>query len=126
MTSMGVFDFTGKNSKYRGKMWYTETKGVYQKYSLKNQMERQQQVKSGQFFDPANPIQQCGSVNIYQLGSMEQCPFVGQIAETDQLCRDCGKLHFIPCTSHGLNFSCIPGVYDAVDKEIEKMSKELF
>ena len=47
-------------------------------------------------------------------------------AETDQLCRDCGKLHFIPCTSHGLNFSCIPGVYDAVDKEIEKMSKELF
>ena len=94
--------------------------------SLKNQMERQQQVKSGQFFDPANPIQQCGSVNIHQLGSMEQCPFVGQIAETDQLCRDCGKLYFIPCTSHGLNFSCISGVYDAVDKEIEKMSKELF
>ena len=57
--------------------------------SLKNQMDRQQQVKSGllviqlksgQFFDPANPIQQCGSVNIHQLGSMEQCPFVGQIA----------------------------------------------
>ena len=47
-------------------------------------------------------------------------------AETDQLCRDCGKLYFIPCTSHGLNFSCIPGVYEAVDEEIEKMSKELF
>lgn len=53
--------------------------------SLKNQMERQQQVKSGQFFDPANPIQQCGSVNIHQLGSMEQCPFVGQIAEKSLL-----------------------------------------
>ncbi len=46
--------------------------------------------------------------------------------ETDQLCRDCGKLYFIPCTSHGLNFSCIPGVYEAVDDEIDKMTKELF
>lgn len=46
--------------------------------------------------------------------------------ETDQLCRDCGKLYFIPCTSHGLNFSCIPGVYEAVDDEIDKMSKEMF
>lgn len=46
--------------------------------------------------------------------------------ETDQLCRDCGKLYFIPCTSHGLSFSCFPGVYDAVDAEIDKMSKEMF
>ncbi len=46
--------------------------------------------------------------------------------ETDQLCRDCGKLYFIPCTSHGLNFSTYPGVYDAVDAEIDKMSKEMF
>lgn len=46
--------------------------------------------------------------------------------ETDQLCRDCGKLYFIPCTSHGLSFSCIPGVYDAVDAEIDKMSAEMF
>ena len=45
---------------------------------------------------------------------------------TDQLCRDCGKLHFIPCTTHGLNFSCIPGVYEAVDQEIDKMTKEMF
>lgn len=45
---------------------------------------------------------------------------------TDQLCRDCGKLYFIPCTTHGLNFSCIPGVYEAVDKEIDKMTKEMF
>ncbi len=46
--------------------------------------------------------------------------------ETDQLCRDCGKLYFIPCTTHGLNMSCIPDVYPAVDKEIEKMTKEMF
>lgn len=47
-------------------------------------------------------------------------------AETDQLCRDCGKLYFIPCTSHGLAFSCIPEVYEAVDEEIDKMTKEMF
>lgn len=46
--------------------------------------------------------------------------------ETDQLCRDCGKHYFIPCTTHGLNFSCIPEVYPAVDEEIEKMTKEMF
>ena len=46
--------------------------------------------------------------------------------ETDQLCRDCGKLYFIPCTSHGLNFSVFPEVYPAVDKEIDKMSAEMF
>ena len=45
---------------------------------------------------------------------------------TDQLCRDCGKLHFNPSTTHGLNFSCIPGVYEAVDQEIDKMTKEMF
>ena len=45
---------------------------------------------------------------------------------TDQLCRDCGKIYFIPCTTHGLNFSCIPGVYEAVDQEIDKMTKEMF
>lgn len=45
---------------------------------------------------------------------------------TDQLCRDCGKLYFIPCTTHGLSFSCIPEVYPAVDLEIEKMTKEMF
>ncbi|MBQ4046454.1 MAG: uroporphyrinogen decarboxylase [Lachnospiraceae bacterium] len=46
--------------------------------------------------------------------------------ETDQLCRDCGKLYFIPCTSHGLNFSCFPEVYPAVDAEIDKMTAEMF
>ncbi len=46
--------------------------------------------------------------------------------ETDQLCRDCGPLGFIPCTSHGLNFAIFPGVYEAVDAEIDKMSKEIF
>lgn len=47
-------------------------------------------------------------------------------AETDQLCRDCGKTGFIPCTTHGLNFSVFPDVYPMVDKEIDKMTKELF
>lgn len=46
--------------------------------------------------------------------------------ETDQLCRDCGKLYFIPCTTHGLNFSVFPDVYPAVDKEIDKMTEEMF
>ncbi|MGN0295194.1 MAG: uroporphyrinogen decarboxylase family protein [Lachnospiraceae bacterium] len=46
--------------------------------------------------------------------------------ETDQLCRDCGKLYFIPCTTHGLNFSVFPEVYPAVDEEIDKMSAEMF
>lgn len=46
--------------------------------------------------------------------------------EADQLCRDCGKLYFIPCTTHGLNFSVFPEVYPAVDKEIDKMTEEMF
>ncbi|MDD6362728.1 uroporphyrinogen decarboxylase family protein [Bilifractor sp. HCP3S3_D3] len=46
--------------------------------------------------------------------------------ETDQLCRDCGKHYFIPCTTHGLNFSVFPQVYGMVDKEIDKMSREIF
>lgn len=47
-------------------------------------------------------------------------------AETDQLCRDCGPLGFIPCETHGLNFSVFPDVYPMGDIEIEKMSKEIF
>ena len=46
--------------------------------------------------------------------------------ETDQLCRDCGKLGFIPAETHGLNFSVFPGVYDMADVEIDKMTKEMF
>lgn len=33
---------------------------------------------------------------------------------------------FIPCLTAGLGFSHFPGVYDAVDAEIDKMSKKLF
>ena len=46
--------------------------------------------------------------------------------ETDQLCRDCGPLGFIPCETHGLNFSVFPDVYPMADVEIEKMTKEIF
>jgi len=45
---------------------------------------------------------------------------------TDQLCRDCGKVGFIPCETHGLNFSVFPEVYPMGDIEIEKMSAEMF
>ena len=45
---------------------------------------------------------------------------------TDQLCRNCGKVGFIPCETHGLNFSVFPEVYPMGDIEIEKMSREMF
>ena len=45
---------------------------------------------------------------------------------TDQLCRDCGKLGFIPCETHGLNFSVFPDVYPMGDIEIDKMTEEMF
>ena len=41
-------------------------------------------------------------------------------------CERCGKLHFIPSLSQGLNFSSFPGVYEETDKAIDKMSKEMF
>ena len=47
-------------------------------------------------------------------------------AETIQLCYDCGKVSFIPCETHGLNFSVFPGVYDMGDVAIEKASKVMF
>lgn len=41
-------------------------------------------------------------------------------------CKRSGKLYFIPCLSQGLNISSFPGVYEAMDEEIDKMSKEMF
>ncbi|KPU44631.1 uroporphyrinogen decarboxylase [Oxobacter pfennigii] len=46
--------------------------------------------------------------------------------ETERACRNCGKLYFIPAMTHGLAFSIFPGVYEAVDAEIDRMSKEMF
>ncbi|MDR2956713.1 MAG: hypothetical protein LBU61_00840 [Coriobacteriales bacterium] len=41
-------------------------------------------------------------------------------------CENNGRLYFIPCTTHGLNFANYPGVYDEVDKCIEIMTSEMF
>lgn len=44
----------------------------------------------------------------------------------EKACRRCGKNYFIPCLTQGLGFSSFPGVYDAVSKEIDNMSKIMF
>ena len=41
-------------------------------------------------------------------------------------CESCGTKYFIPCTSQGLPISTYPGVYEAVAREVDKMSKEMF
>ena len=41
-------------------------------------------------------------------------------------CESCGTQFFIPCTSQGLPISTYPGVYEAVSREIDNMSKEMF
>ena len=41
-------------------------------------------------------------------------------------CESCGTKYFIPCTSQGLPISTFPGVYEAVSREVDKMSKEMF
>lgn len=50
--------------------------------------------------------------------------YIGQHVE--RACRDCGKLYFIPGASQGLNISSFPGVYEATDAEIDRMTKEMF
>lgn len=46
--------------------------------------------------------------------------------EVERACRSNGKLYFIPCLVRGLPGSTYPGVYEAVSKEIDRMSKEMF
>ena len=41
-------------------------------------------------------------------------------------CESCGKLYFIPNASQGLPMSTYPGVYEALSREIDNMSKEMF
>lgn len=43
-----------------------------------------------------------------------------------KICRDCGKLYFCPCQTQGAPFSTFDGVYDAIDKAIDVVSKEMF
>jgi hypothetical protein len=47
-------------------------------------------------------------------------------AEVKRTCEENGKLYFIPSSCQGLPGSSFPGVYEATDVEIEKMTKELF
>ena len=47
-------------------------------------------------------------------------------ARVREACEACGKLYFIPCTSQGLPMSTYPGVYEAVAREVDNMSKEMF
>lgn len=44
----------------------------------------------------------------------------------ERACRNNGKLYFIPCLTMGGPDSLFPGVYDEVNKEIDRMSKEMF
>ncbi len=44
----------------------------------------------------------------------------------EKACRDNGKLYFIPCQTSGLPMENFEGVYETINKEIDRMSKELF
>ena len=46
--------------------------------------------------------------------------------QVERACGECGKLYFIPCASLGLPTSTFPGVYDALDAEIDRCSKKFF
>ena len=46
--------------------------------------------------------------------------------EVERACKTCGKLYFIPSTTMGLPQAVYPGVYEAVNEEIDRMSKVMF
>jgi hypothetical protein len=46
--------------------------------------------------------------------------------EVERACRENGKLFYIPCITHGGPMSHFPGVYEEINKQIERMSKEMF
>lgn len=47
-------------------------------------------------------------------------------SEVEKACKENGKLYYIPGSSQGLAISSFPGVYEATDEEIDRMSKEMF
>lgn len=47
-------------------------------------------------------------------------------SEVRKACSTYGKLHYIPSASQGLAISTFDGVYEALDEEIDNMSKEMF
>ena len=46
--------------------------------------------------------------------------------QVEKVCHECGKLYFIPCCTAGGPGSSYPGVYDAVTREIGRMSNMMF
>lgn len=44
----------------------------------------------------------------------------------EKVCRECGTKYFIPCCTAGGPASSYPGAYDAVTREINRMSKVMF
>jgi hypothetical protein len=44
----------------------------------------------------------------------------------EEACERCGKLYFIPCQTQGGDWSSYPGVYDSINKAIDKVSKKMF
>lgn len=46
--------------------------------------------------------------------------------EVERACTECGKYYFIPNASQGLPVSIFPGVYEAIDRQIDVMSQRLF
>ena len=46
--------------------------------------------------------------------------------EVETACKECGKLYFIPCASQGGPMSTFPGVYQALQEEIDRQSSLLF
>lgn len=46
--------------------------------------------------------------------------------EVRRACTECGTRYFVPNASQGLAISTFPGVYEAIDEEIDLMSKEVF
>ncbi len=47
-------------------------------------------------------------------------------ARVHEACEKYGHNYFIPCGSQGLPVSTFPGVYEAISREIDKCSKEMF
>jgi len=46
--------------------------------------------------------------------------------EIERVCKNCGKLYFIPNLTQGADVSSFPGVYECANEAIDKMSKEMF
>lgn len=47
-------------------------------------------------------------------------------ADVERACKANGKLFYIPCITHGGPMSHFPGAYEEINKQIDRMSKEMF